>query len=54
VEEAAEAAGYEGALLIDGGVASIQWPERFRVPRINIAAGVTLYGFELRTAGLVR
>jgi peptidoglycan/xylan/chitin deacetylase (PgdA/CDA1 family) len=53
VEQAAEVAGYDGALLIDGGVASIQWPARYRVPRINIAAGVTLHGFEMRTAGLV-
>lgn len=54
-ERAAEAAGYEGGLRVDGGwldPARMQTP-RFAIPRLNIPAGVSLAGFELRTSGVL-
>jgi peptidoglycan/xylan/chitin deacetylase (PgdA/CDA1 family) len=51
--QAAEAAGYEGALLITGGwVSEAEPPRLYAVPRMNVPAGLSLAGFELRTAGL--
>ncbi len=54
-ERVAEAAGYEGGLRVDGG-----WldparsrTQRFAIPRLNIPAGVSIAGFELRSSGLL-
>lgn len=55
VRKAAAAAGYEGAVLVEGG-----WLGRpplteidpFALPRQNIPAGLSLDGFELRVSGL--
>jgi len=56
VEQAAAKAGYEGAVRIAGGW--MRHPpgdtaERYRLPRLNVPAGVTLEGFRLRAAGLL-
>ncbi len=55
VERAAEKAGYEGAFRVDGG-----WlprrddpTGRFVLPRLNIPAGISIRGFELRASGLL-
>ena len=54
VEQAAAAAGYLGGLLIEGGFVRGPLPmsRRFSIPRVNIPAGVSLDGFELRVSGL--
>ena len=52
----AEESGYEGALRIEGGWIGRGVPEisdRYRLPRLNIPAGLTAEGFSLRTAGLL-
>jgi len=46
-------AGYEGALAIRGGWASTPPDDRFAIPRVNIPAGVSLQGFQLRAAGFL-
>ncbi len=52
VERAAERAGYRGAFRVEGGwTAGAAGP--FALPRINVPAGVSLHGFELRTAGFL-
>lgn len=56
VMQAAAEAGYDGALLVEGG-----WlgrPSRkpvdpFALPRQNVPAGISLSGFELRVSGLL-
>ena len=52
VERAAHAAGYAAALRVDGG-----WirpgAERYDLPRLNVPAGMSLRGFEIRAAGIV-
>jgi peptidoglycan/xylan/chitin deacetylase (PgdA/CDA1 family) len=48
---ATEAAGYRGALRIDGGRLPIGTPP-YAVPRLNVPAGLSLEGFSLRLAGL--
>jgi len=54
VERLASGLGYEGGLLISGGYLSAEWAvNRFRAPRLNVPAGVSRRGFELRTAGLL-
>jgi peptidoglycan/xylan/chitin deacetylase (PgdA/CDA1 family) len=53
VSRAALAAGHAGVLRISGGL----WEptrDRSRVPRINVPAGVSLRGLELRASGLLR
>ncbi|HET9986314.1 MAG TPA: polysaccharide deacetylase family protein [Longimicrobiales bacterium] len=54
VARLAAEAGYAGALRIDGGWVPAALGDRFRVPRLNIPAGVSPEGFVLRAAGLVR
>jgi peptidoglycan/xylan/chitin deacetylase (PgdA/CDA1 family) len=50
---AAQAAGYTGALRIDGGWLQGGPPaDWFAVPRLNIPAGLSLRGFELKTSGI--
>jgi peptidoglycan/xylan/chitin deacetylase (PgdA/CDA1 family) len=56
VTRAAEAAGYVGAFLIDGGwipAGASARGRRFDLPRLNIPSGLSLAGFRLRTAGLL-
>lgn len=50
---AAAAAGYHGALRIDGGWIRGGRFERYGVPRVNIPSGVSREGFTLRAAGLL-
>lgn len=53
---AAAATGYEGALMVDGGWLP-RMPNRLErrcaLPRLNVPAGISLHGFELRIAGLL-
>jgi peptidoglycan/xylan/chitin deacetylase (PgdA/CDA1 family) len=51
IEEAA-AAGYRGALAIDGGWMPPGPPAPYSVPRLNVPAGLSPKGFALRAAGL--
>lgn len=54
VEAEAEAVGLHAAMRVDGGwvrTASAR-AERFRLPRINIPAGLSVPGFRLRTSGV--
>ena len=55
VAEAARAAGYEGALRIDGGWLPRGGTEarRFLLPRQNVSRGLSRRGFELRVAGVI-
>jgi peptidoglycan/xylan/chitin deacetylase (PgdA/CDA1 family) len=54
-ERAAEKAGYRGAFRIAGGwLGSQPALNMFALPRLNVPANVSLGGFELRTAGLLR
>lgn len=51
--EAARDAGFDGALLIEGGwCAGSGGTDPFLTPRLNIPAGLSLNGFELRMAGV--
>ena len=52
VEHAAERAGYRGAFRIDGGWVPTAAGDVFAIPRLNIPAGLSLNGFQLRLAGL--
>lgn len=47
---------FEGALSLTGRVApaSLNGTVRYRVPRINIPAGLSLEGFDLKVSGIVR
>lgn len=51
IEEAA-AAGYQGALAIEGGWTGVPPAARYAVPRLNVPAGLSTRGFALRAAGL--
>lgn len=53
VEEAARSAGYDGALRIDGGWVGSAPEDLFRLPRLNIPAGLSAAGFELRVSGVL-
>ena len=54
--EAARNSGYEGALMVDGGWIP-KWSgepqDRYALPRLNVPAGLSASGFELRLAGLL-
>lgn len=52
VARAARAAGYVAALRVDGGWMSSA-ADAFDLPRLNVPAGVSVRGFELRTAGVL-
>jgi peptidoglycan/xylan/chitin deacetylase (PgdA/CDA1 family) len=52
VEEAANGAGYQGAVRIDGGRLGAR-AGRFAVPRLDVPAGISLEGFALRTTGIL-
>ncbi|HYK09558.1 MAG TPA: polysaccharide deacetylase family protein [Gemmatimonadales bacterium] len=50
----ARAAGHQGALLVSGGPFEPGAPiDRYRIPRVNVPAGVSVDGFRLRVAGVV-
>lgn len=53
VARAAAAAGYRAALRVDGGWMGSA-AEPYDLPRLNVPAGASIRGFELRTAGLLR
>jgi hypothetical protein len=50
-ERAAEVAGLEGALAVSGGWLPTVPLNRYRLPRWNVPAGISLHGFDIRTAG---
>jgi peptidoglycan/xylan/chitin deacetylase (PgdA/CDA1 family) len=53
VESATKAAGYTAGLRIDGGwLGGTATTNRFAVPRLDVPAGLSKAGFELRTAGV--
>jgi len=51
-ERAAEAAGYVGAVRMDGGPLRAGGILRYRLPRLNVPAGLSSNGFRLRLAGI--
>jgi peptidoglycan/xylan/chitin deacetylase (PgdA/CDA1 family) len=54
VEQATARAGYEGGFLISGGwLPGPVSTARFALPRVNVPAGISLAGFELRISGLI-
>ena len=53
VAAAAARAGYEGALAISGGWVRTPPSDRFAIPRVNIPAGISVAGFQLRAAGFL-
>ena len=53
VEVAAARAGYRAALCVNGGWMTNPTKNRFAIPRLNVPAGVTSRGFELRIAGML-
>jgi peptidoglycan/xylan/chitin deacetylase (PgdA/CDA1 family) len=53
VEGATQEAGYVGGLRISGGWLDTQLREPFAAPRMNIPAGLSIKGFQLRTAGVI-
>ena len=55
VERAAKAAGYEMALRVTGGVVLSKGahPSAYALPRLNVAAGMSLRGLRLRAVGLL-
>jgi len=53
VERAAAAAGYRAGLMVRGGWCPRRLESPFSVPRLNIPAGLSTPGFELRLAGIL-
>lgn len=53
VGEAARDAGYTGAVLVEGGALRGEAMDMFAVPRLNIPAGLSPAGFQLRLAGVL-
>ncbi|HEU4642462.1 MAG TPA: polysaccharide deacetylase family protein [Gemmatimonadaceae bacterium] len=53
VERAAEEAGYEAALRIEGGWLPRAPRSRYALPRLDVPSGLTPHGFRLRSAGLL-
>lgn len=56
VARATSAAGYAGAVRIDGGWLSsrpLTGETRFNIPRLNVPSGLSVSGFRLRIAGLL-
>lgn len=53
VAAAAAHAGYDGAFLISGGWMAGSHSKRFGLPRVNIPAGISVEGFQLRAAGFL-
>src|SRR5690606_24139516 len=54
VERRAQDVGLHAAMRVDGGWlrTAMADRERYRLPRLNIPAGVSLRGFRLRTSGI--
>ena len=53
VEDAALHAGYRGAFRVDGGwLPENPGTQRFALPRLNIASGLSVDGFRLRLSGI--
>ncbi|HEX8692861.1 MAG TPA: polysaccharide deacetylase family protein, partial [Longimicrobium sp.] len=50
---AAAAAGYQGAVRVDGGWVRGGEIDRYAVPRLNVPAGLSRAGFRLRAAGVL-
>lgn len=53
VEAAAAEAGYHGGVLVEGGWTRPTRVSPFRVPRLNVPAGLSPEGFELRISGVL-
>jgi peptidoglycan/xylan/chitin deacetylase (PgdA/CDA1 family) len=53
VWEAAETAGYIAGFMIDGGWVTKPHDTPYRLPRMNVPAGVSADGFALRAAGVI-
>lgn len=53
VAVAAQEAGYDGGLLVEGGWLRGAGYDRFAIPRYNVPAGLTLDGLRLRMSGLL-
>jgi len=53
VERAAAAAGYTSGLRVHGGWLPAAGAHPFRLPRLNVSAGLSAEGFQLRLAGLL-
>lgn len=53
VIDAARRAGYRAAMAIDGGWIPRSTPDPFALPRLNVAPGLSIHGFAIRTAGLL-
>lgn len=51
VAAAAERAGYEAALAVSGGWTRTPPTDRYSIPRVNVPAGISLAGFQMRAAG---
>ncbi len=54
VESAARAVGYAGSVLNEGGLVPGRAVDPFRLPRVNVPAGLSGDGFVLRCVGLIR
>jgi peptidoglycan/xylan/chitin deacetylase (PgdA/CDA1 family) len=54
VVDAAKRAGYARAFRIEGGWATRKGSDPFRVPRLNVPAGLSLHGLVLRASGLLQ
>jgi peptidoglycan/xylan/chitin deacetylase (PgdA/CDA1 family) len=53
VAAAAARAGYQGAFAVSGGWVPAAIRDRFALPRVNIPAGISVEGFQLRGAGFL-
>lgn len=53
VQRAARDAGYRGGFRVDGGWMADRHADPFALPRLNVAAGLSLDGFLLRVSGLL-
>jgi peptidoglycan/xylan/chitin deacetylase (PgdA/CDA1 family) len=52
VERAAGEAGYAGALRVEGGYCIGRGSRDYRLPRLNVPAGISVNGFELLVSGV--
>lgn len=50
--ELAAECGYAGGVVVGGGLVSVDRTHPLRVPRLNVPAGMSVEGLELRAAGL--
>jgi peptidoglycan/xylan/chitin deacetylase (PgdA/CDA1 family) len=54
VAAAAARAGYDACLALMGAWTSVPPADRYSIPRVNVSAGSSLAGFQLRAAGVLR